>query len=167
MRSLERFITCPNHEPITEQICTVGPTRPADPPDPMVMEEVTAQTASTRLRILPFFRTTASMTRSTPFSATASGKYRRVKPMINPPSMGMKGIRKATIPADSPSRRPSPENTHAKKSIIHRNTVDAVPARTPITAARMSRLYSLPKNFLSSVGVRSLVSLMRIDEEVQ
>ena len=75
IRSLESFIIWPNIEPITEQICTVGPTRPADPPDPIVMEEVRAQTANVRLRIFPFFRTTASMTRSTPFSATASGKY--------------------------------------------------------------------------------------------
>ena len=165
MRSLESLIIWPNTDPMTEQICTVGPTRPADPPAPIVMEEVSEHTANTRLRIFPPFKTTASITRSTPFSATASGKKCRVRPMIKPPSMGMKGIRNITDPAESPSSIPSPENTRSKKSIIHRNTVDAAPASTPTIAAKISRWYSLLKKLLISTDIPSVDSFIGIGKE--
>jgi hypothetical protein len=44
---------CPRAEASAEPICTIGPSRPAEPPDPMQIDETSAFTATILGRILP------------------------------------------------------------------------------------------------------------------
>ncbi len=45
--------TCPVTEPIADPICTIGPSRPTDPPDPMHSAEASALTIGTCGRMRP------------------------------------------------------------------------------------------------------------------
>ena len=49
-----------------EPICTIGPSRPTDPPTPMQIAEASALTTLTCGRIRPPFSATAIMTSGTP-----------------------------------------------------------------------------------------------------
>ena len=53
-------------DPIAEPICTIGPSRPAAPPNPMVSDEAITLTVTTRLRILPPRVASAVITSGTP-----------------------------------------------------------------------------------------------------
>ena len=53
-------------EPIAEPICTIGPSRPADPPNPIVSDEAITLTVTTRLRMCPPRVANAVMTSGTP-----------------------------------------------------------------------------------------------------
>ena len=53
-------------EPRAEPICTIGPSRPAEPPEPMQRAEATALAMDTRARIRLRWRMTDSMTCETP-----------------------------------------------------------------------------------------------------
>jgi hypothetical protein len=50
-----------------EPICTMGPSRPTEPPLPMVIAEASALTIVTGGRMRPPFSATASMTSGTPW----------------------------------------------------------------------------------------------------
>ena len=142
-RSLDKWKRFPNAEPTADPICTVGPSRPAEPPEPMVKADVVEQVIRVRLRIFPAFNATACMTRWTPFSFTASGKKWQIIPVKIPPNMGMSGKRKGNAVPVIPSRdNPSEEKTLPKNSIIHRKAVEAKPDTKPIKAARISILWS-------------------------
>ena len=65
----------PSPDARADPICTIGPSRPTDPPVPMVMAEATALTALTCGRIRPPFSATASITSGTP-CPRASRAYR-------------------------------------------------------------------------------------------
>ena len=58
--------TCPRVEARAEPICTIGPSRPTDPPLPIVIADANALTIVTGGRIRPPFSATASMTSGTP-----------------------------------------------------------------------------------------------------
>jgi hypothetical protein len=57
---------CASVEPRAEPICTIGPSRPTDPPPPMHNAEARAFTTATCGRMRPPLRATASMTSGTP-----------------------------------------------------------------------------------------------------
>ena len=65
----------PRLEASAEPICTIGPSRPTDPPAPMQMAEATDLTAATWGRIRPPFSATAIITSGTPWPR-ASRAYR-------------------------------------------------------------------------------------------
>ena len=58
--------SCPNVEASAEPICTIGPSRPTDPPPPMHSAEARALTTVTGGRMRPPFSATASITSGTP-----------------------------------------------------------------------------------------------------
>ena len=62
-------------EPSAEPICTIGPSRPTEPPEPMHSAEASALTAGTCGRIRPPCSATASITSGTPWPR-ASGANR-------------------------------------------------------------------------------------------
>jgi hypothetical protein len=57
---------CPRVEPSAEPICTIGPSRPTEPPEPIDTAEARALIATTRLRITPPRSATAAITSGTP-----------------------------------------------------------------------------------------------------
>ncbi len=58
--------TWPKVEAKADPICTMGPSRPTDPPVPMHIAEATAFTTDTWGRMRPPFSVTASITSGTP-----------------------------------------------------------------------------------------------------
>ena len=52
-RSSEKRSNCPTVEPSAEPTWTIGPSRPAEPPAPMVSDEASTLTAATRGRMRP------------------------------------------------------------------------------------------------------------------
>ena len=58
--------SCPSVEASAEPICTIGPSRPTDPPPPMHSADASALTTVTGGRIRPPFSATASITSGTP-----------------------------------------------------------------------------------------------------
>ncbi len=58
--------TCPRVEARADPICTIGPSRPTEPPTPMQSAEATALTTVTGGRMRPPFSATASITSGTP-----------------------------------------------------------------------------------------------------
>jgi hypothetical protein len=65
----------PSTDPSAEPICTIGPSRPTEPPDPMHSAEASDLTIGTCGRIRPPSRSTASITSGTPWPR-ASGANR-------------------------------------------------------------------------------------------
>lgn len=66
-RSSSARTTAPAVDPRAEPICTIGPSRPTDPPPPMHRAEASAFTAATLDGIRPCCRATAYMTSGTPW----------------------------------------------------------------------------------------------------
>ncbi len=70
-------------------------------------------------------------------------------PVMIPPTMGIMGKRKGIdVPVIPIHPSPFSEKTNPKNPISQRNRVDARPARKPIIAARISRLWSCIKRSL-------------------
>ena len=67
--------SCPSVEARAEPICTIGPSRPTDPPPPMHSADANALTPVTAGRMRPPFSATASITSGTP-CPRASSAYR-------------------------------------------------------------------------------------------
>ncbi len=61
-------------EPNAEPICTMGPSRPAEPPLPMVRAAARILKTDTRARIRPPSCATASMTSGTPWPLVSGAK---------------------------------------------------------------------------------------------
>ena len=61
-------------EASAEPICTIGPSRPTDPPTPMQIAEASALTIVTCGRIRPPFSATASITSGTPWPRASRAK---------------------------------------------------------------------------------------------
>ena len=68
----------PSHEAIVDPsdapTCTIGPSRPAEPPDPIVSAEDTIFTIATRPGMRPPLRRTASMTSGMPWPFALGAK---------------------------------------------------------------------------------------------
>lgn len=65
-RSSESPVMRPRVEPSAEPICTIGPSRPTEPPEPMVSAEASVFTTATFGLIRPPRLATASITSGTP-----------------------------------------------------------------------------------------------------
>jgi hypothetical protein len=57
---------CPSEDPSAEPICTIGPSRPTDPPPPMQIADASDFTPATAARMRPPFSATARMTSGMP-----------------------------------------------------------------------------------------------------
>ena len=66
--------SCPSVEASAEPICTIGPSRPTEPPVPMQIAEASALTTVTCGRIRPPFSATASITSGTPWPRASRAK---------------------------------------------------------------------------------------------
>ncbi len=64
----------PRVEPSAAPICTMGPSRPTDPPPPMVNADASAFTTATRAGIFPPLRATATITSGTPCPRASRAK---------------------------------------------------------------------------------------------
>ncbi len=90
-RCPEHLRSCPTNEPNAEPICTMGPSRPTEPPVPIVTADASAFTATTRARIMPPRVATDAITSGTPWPR-ASGAKRRVRYVaITMPNIGTNG----------------------------------------------------------------------------
>jgi hypothetical protein len=74
IRASATLATCPRAEPSAEPICTIGPSRPTDPPPPMHSAEASALTAATCGAIRPPRRATAYITSGTPCPRASRAK---------------------------------------------------------------------------------------------
>ncbi len=89
-RSADTRNTCPMVDPKAEPICTMGPSRPTEPPVPIVIAEARALIRTRRVRITPPRKATASITSGTPWPlASLASRYTR-GPTRSPPMAGMK-----------------------------------------------------------------------------
>ncbi|RME75536.1 MAG: hypothetical protein D6776_02970 [Planctomycetota bacterium] len=65
---------CPSTEPVPAPICTIGPSEPAEPPEPIVSVDAIAFTIGTRGRMRPPRVATAAMTSGTPCPFASEAK---------------------------------------------------------------------------------------------
>ena len=82
----------PKNEPIAAPICTIGPTLPAEPPEPMNNPAVITFIHITRGRIIPPFNATDSITSGTPIPSTSFAYLYIKMPDINPPNIGINTV---------------------------------------------------------------------------
>ena len=73
-------VSWPRPEPIAEPIWTIGPSRPTEPPAPIVIAEATDLTIGTRPRIRPSLEWTASITSGTPWPRASGAKRKTSGP---------------------------------------------------------------------------------------
>ena len=109
--------SCPRTEPIVLPICTIGPSRPAAPPKPIVVAEHSALIRMMRGRSTPPRSATAAMTSGTPCPRASGAK------------------RAATHAANAPPR--PTETSSASGPMTWASVVVSIPARlvsTPISA---------------------------------
>jgi hypothetical protein len=78
----------PVTDPIAEPICTIGPSRPTDPPDPIQIADPSDLTTGTCGRIRPPIRLTASITSGTPCPRASGANRATSGPYTNPPNTG-------------------------------------------------------------------------------
>ena len=78
----------PSVEPSAEPICTIGPSRPTDPPPPMHSAEASALTAATWGAIRPPRRATANITSGTPCPRASRAKKCTSGPYNSPATTG-------------------------------------------------------------------------------
>jgi len=76
-------------EPNPLPICAIGPSRPALPPEPMVMADAIVLTRGTLLLISPLLLWNASITASVPCPSASGAKVYIINPAISPPTAGI------------------------------------------------------------------------------
>ena len=86
----ETCSTWPTAEPMDEPMCTIGPSRPADPPEPMVSAAASALVTMTRNRMAPPRLATASITSGMPEPFTSGARKATMPPTARPPMHGNK-----------------------------------------------------------------------------
>jgi hypothetical protein len=79
----------PSQDAAAAPIWTIGPSRPTEPPDPIVIADTSVFRPSTRRRIVPPCRATASMTSGTPGPRASRPKSVISVPTMRPPSAGI------------------------------------------------------------------------------
>ena len=91
--------TWPTVDPMPAPIWAIGPSRPADPPDPIVSAVVIALTRTTRGLMIPFSRATEKITSEIPCPLASRARKKISRPTKSPPVAPMmailKGPRKA------------------------------------------------------------------------
>ncbi len=74
IRASDAWMIRPTVEPSAEPICTMGPSRPTEPPPPMHRAEASALTPATWGAMRPPRRATAYMTSGTPWPRASRAK---------------------------------------------------------------------------------------------
>lgn len=82
------FVTRPRVEPRAEPIWTIGPSRPTDPPEPMVRAEASVLTTATLGLMRPPRWATATMTSGTPCPRASLANRFTSGPYSRPPTTG-------------------------------------------------------------------------------
>ena len=98
MRSSATRISRPSVEPSADPICTIGPSRPTEPPPPMHNADASDFTTATCGAIRPPRRATANITSGTPWPRASRAKRCTNGPYNNP----------ATTGASTTNHRPRP-----------------------------------------------------------
>jgi hypothetical protein len=141
----------PSQDAAAAPIWTIGPSRPTEPPDPIVIADTSVFRPSTRRRIVPPCRATASMTSGTPGPRASRPKSVISVPTMRPPSAGISArcqrassragptgsVGSANSPASTTSATPSapPKNAPWKNRIrMRKTTAPAAPANPSATA---------------------------------
>jgi len=79
---------CPTTEPMAAPIWTMGPSRPTEPPEPMVIAEPTALTSITMGRMRPPRTAMAVITSGTPWPLASGARKCTRGPTMSPPMTG-------------------------------------------------------------------------------
>jgi hypothetical protein len=94
-------------EPKPAEICAVGPSRPAEPPEPIVSALETIFTSTTRARMARGSLCTASMALSVPWPSASGANLATIHAETNAPPVVIRGIAhqrgKPVLPASPPS----------------------------------------------------------------
>jgi hypothetical protein len=106
--SADRSSVRASSEPKPAEICAVGPSRPPDPPDPMVTAEAISLTTTALLRIVLGLRCTASMAASVPWPSASGASQNTSTPETNPPAQVRTGISHQCANRALPGPPPSP-----------------------------------------------------------
>ncbi len=142
-----RSRTRARNEPKPAPIWAVGPSRPPDPPEPMVIADATSLTSGIRARMLraPWWK--AAIAASVPWPSASGANRNTMSPEMSPPSPTTRGIAQGRA-ASVIGRAPSPSGEAGEKpAMAPRNTLDAnwraqkksaapTPLMTPTTAPR-------------------------------
>jgi hypothetical protein len=88
----ERSKSLASSEPKPALICAVGPSRPPDPPEPIVSAEAMILTITARRRIPRGSWCTASMAASVPWPSASGATLKTKRPDSRPPSATTNGI---------------------------------------------------------------------------
>ena len=81
-----RWSQSPISEAKPAEICAAGPSRPPEPPEPMVMAEATSLIGGMRARMRPHLWWIASMAASVPWPSASGASEKTMRPEIRPPS---------------------------------------------------------------------------------
>ena len=129
-------------EPSDAPTCTIGPSRPAAPPEPMVRAEARILTMATRPGMRPPLRRTASITSGIP-CPFAEGAKRWMSGPYSRPAMAWERSRKSHgVQPHTPCGWPTwvvysskPVDTHVHARIARLKTTAAAPTTAPTSAA--------------------------------
>ncbi len=103
----ERASRRASSEPKPALIWAVGPSRPPEPPEPIVIAEETILTSATRARIPSGRWWTASIAASVPCPSASGASRKTITPAASPPSATTSGSRQLRVVPDS-TACPSP-----------------------------------------------------------
>lgn len=146
-RRLDMPIAWPTRDARAAAIWTMGPSRPADPPLPMVTADAMVLAMATRPRILPPSSATAFITSGMPWPLASETRKVVMRPTRSPPNAGTRAI----FQAGTSRRNPMPGSTAPQKPSWKRwmavsKAMAPRPPRRPMKAAVNSRkTYSPPR----------------------
>lgn len=80
--------TCPSVEPKAEPICTIGPSRPTEAPEPIEMAEASDFTSAICGRMRPSLKWMESITSGTPCPLASGAKLETSQATSTPPTTG-------------------------------------------------------------------------------
>ena len=129
-------------EPREAPTWTIGPSRPADPPEPIVRAEARIFTTATRPGMRPPLRRTASMTSGMPCPFAEGAKRWMSGPYRRPATAGEKSRNSHGAHPHSPCEAPmcvvyssKPVDTHVHARIARLKSTAAAPTIAPTSAA--------------------------------
>ena len=131
-RRAETCSSWPTADPMAEPMWTMGPSRPAEPPEPMVRAAARALVRITLKRMTPVWRPTASITSGMPDPFTSGASRQTMSPTKAPPMGGMS--RRCQRGAACMLSRPMKNSPWAMR-IISRKAMAPLAASTPMTTA--------------------------------
>ena len=129
-------------DPSDAPTCTIGPSRPAEPPEPIVRAEARIFTNATRPGIRPPFRRTASITSGMPWPFAEGAKRWMSGPYSRPAIAGERSKNSHGAQPHTPCACPmcvvyssKPVATHVHARIARLKSTAAAPTTEPTSAA--------------------------------